>query len=425
MSRKKSILQNLVAFILVAGILAASSTALISPKRMVAEAAPSHITLTWTGDTRTTQTITWKTDVNTQAGQVQYWVLSSNKLGEQQALAAQVAKVDSNWGAFNVHTATLTGLQPGTRYAYKLGTDGSWSEQYQFTTAQAKPDRYKFLVFGDSQSVNYDVWRTTLHQAYQANSDAAFFVNMGDLVDVGQEYGQWYNWFNATHGVLEKIPVMPLVGNHETYVPGGKPAMPTLFTDQFKLPMNGPEGLKGQVYSFDYGDVHFVMLDTQIGEEGRFVPGMLEKQKKWLADDLAATKQQWKLVFVHRALYNNKAEGNAIVQAGFAPIIDQYHADIVFTAHDHVYAHTYPLYGGRAVGSSSAGTIYVATGRSGSKTYSDSIAKQWDEFFYNPLDEPNYLTVEVAGDSMTVKAFKQSGGLIDAWSITKKSRYNK
>lgn len=425
--RKKTVLHYLFFFILTVGILAVSLTGLISPGLMVAEAtaAPSHITLTWMGDARTTQTITWKTDANTQDGQVQYCELMSGKLGEMKTLAAQVERVDSNWGGFNVHTATLTELKPGTHYIYRVGSAESWSEQYHFTTAPVKTYRYKFLVFGDSQSVNYDTWRTTLHRAYQANPDAAFFVNMGDLVDVGQEYGQWYAWFNAAHGVIENIPCMPLVGNHEAYTPGGGFSMPTLFTDQFKLPTNGPEGLKGQVYSFDYGDVHFVMLDTQIGEEGRFVPGMLEKERMWLEDDLAATKQKWKLIFVHRALYNNKAQGNATIQAAFAPIIDKYHANIVFTAHDHVYAHTYPLYDGRAVDSPSRGTIYVATGRSGTKTYSDSISQGWNNFFYNPLEEPNYLTVEVEGNLLTVKAFSQSGGIIDVWNVAQQLGYNK
>lgn len=411
-------LRNLFIFILAAGILAVSS-ALILPGQRAAEAetAPSHITLTWADDARTTQTITWKTDVSMQEGQVQYWESTPLPFGEPHTLAAQAETVNSNWGQFYVHTATLTGLKPGTRYAYRVGSAENWSEQYHFTTAPAKAYRYKFLIFGDSQSVNYDIWRTTLHQAYQANPDAAFFINMGDLVDVGQEYGQWYDWFNAAHGVLENIPCMPLVGNHEAYAPGGRFAMPALFTDQFKLPMNGPDGLKGQVYSFDYGDVHFVMLDTQIGEEGRFIPDMLEKQKIWLENDLASAGQKWKLVFLHRAPYNNKAEGNSAIQAGFVPIIDKYHADVVFTAHDHVYARTYPLLGGKAVESPSQGSIYVATGRSGSKTYSDSIAKEWNNFFYNPLDEPNYLTVEVEGNLLTVKAFGQSGGLIDAWTL--------
>jgi hypothetical protein len=327
--------------------------------------------------------------------------------------------VNSNWGQFNVHTATLTGLKPGTRYLYRVGSADSLSEVYHFMTAPAKVHAYKFLVFGDSQSVNYDTWHTSLHEAYQANPAAAFFINMGDLVDVGEEYGQWYAWFNAAHGVLENIPCMPIIGNHEAYAPGAKFAKPKLFTEQFKLPLNGPDGLLGQVYSFDYGDVHFVMLDTQIGEEGRFIPDMLEKQKLWLEEDLAAAKTKWKVVFMHRALYNNKAEGNLSIRKAFAPIIDKFHADVVFTAHDHVYAHTAPLNGGEAVNSPANGTVYVATGRSGSKTYPSSIEREWNNFFYNPLDEPNYLTVEVKGNLLTVKAFHQSCGLIDEWSITK------
>ena len=379
--------------------------------------APSHITLTWSDDPKTTQTITWKTDVNTVEGQARYWMLTASRQDAVQTAPAQVEQINSNWGPFNLHTVKLTGLTPGAHYAYQVGAAENWSEQYAFVTAPIKPSRYRFLVFGDSQSVNYDTWRITLERAYLANPEAAFFINMGDLVDRGQEYGEWNAWFNATHGVLENIPCMPLVGNHETYAIGGGFSIPTLFTDQFKLPTNGPDGLKGQVYSFDYGEAHFVMLDTQIGEEGRFVPDMLEKQKVWLAADLAASRQKWKLVFVHRALYNNKRAGNVAIQNAFAPIIDQYHANVVFTAHDHVYARTYPLAHDAVTDNFQAGTIYIATGRSGSKTYPDSIDKEWNSFFYNPLDEPNYLAVDVDEQFLTVRAYRQSGGLIDEYRI--------
>lgn len=379
--------------------------------------APSHITLTWSDDPRTTQTITWKTDVKTVDGQVRYWLLTSSQQAVVKNASAQVEQIDSNWGRFNLHTAKLTGLTPGEPYAYQVGADADWSEQYVFVAAPAKSIRYRFLVFGDSQSVNYNTWRTTLDQAYLANRGAAFFINMGDLVDRGQEYGEWNGWFNAAHGVLENIPCMPLVGNHETYAIGGGFSMPTLFTDQFKLPLNGPDGLKGQVYSFDYGAAHFVMLDTQIGEEGRFAPDMLEKQKAWLAADLASSSQKWKLVFMHRALYNNKSAANAAIQKAFAPILDQYHANVVFTAHDHVYARTYPLAHDAVVDNAQAGTTYIATGRSGSKTYPDSIDREWNNFFYNPLDEPNYLTVDVDEQVLTVRAYRQSGSLIDEYRI--------
>ncbi|MBP2649422.1 MAG: metallophosphoesterase [Firmicutes bacterium] len=416
---KKKVLNNLFVFILIVGVLTVSLATIASTMPVAAKDVPSHIILTWTGDARTTQTITWQTDANTQDGQVQYWEVRPGHLGEQINLAAQVKTVVSNKGEFNVHTATITGLKPGTRYAYRIGIPGTWSQQAHFATAPVTGGEFKFLVFGDSQSINYDTWRTTLHNAYQANLDTAFFINMGDLIDMGQDYSQWDAWFNATQGVLENIPCMPVVGNHETYAPERRLAMPTLFTDQFKLPMNGPEGLKGQVYSFNYADVHFVMLDTQIDEEGRFVPDMLEKQKHWLEEDLATAGEKWKLVFVHKAPYNNKPNGNPTIRTGFAPIIEKYHADLVFTAHDHVYAHTYPMYNGMAVENPTKGTIYVATGRSGSKTYSTSIAKEWDDFFYNPLDEPNYLTVEVNDNILTVTAYRQNGGLIDKWSIVK------
>lgn len=417
--RKRTSLRYFAIFVLSMGLLL---TSFISTGQIVAEAeaVPSHITLTWTGDTQTTQTITWKTDVNTPEGQVQYHPLTPGIDGEFQTAAAQVERVDSNWGEFNIHTATLSGLKPGTRYVYRVGSPEAWSESYQFTTAPAKPAPYKFLVFGDSQSFNYDIWRTTLQQAHRNHPSAAFFINVGDLVDNGQEYGQWYDWFNAGHGVMETLPCMPVVGNHETYKPGGGTSLPILFTEQFKLPMNGPDGLKGQVYSLDYGDAHLAMLDTQIGEEGRFVPDMLEKEKAWLEADLAASKQKWKLVFVHKALYNNKAQDNSTIQAGFAPIIDKYHVDVVFTAHDHVYARTWPLYGGMRVSNFSEGTVYVATGRSGSKTYADSIPKGWNSFFYNPLTEPNYLVVEIQNDGLTVRAFSQNGQAIDSWNIIKK-----
>ena len=103
------------------------------------------------------------------------------------------------------------------------------------------------------------------------------------------------------------------------------------------------------------------------------------------------------------------------------PILDRYHVDIVFTGHDHALGRTFPLYGGEAVDSPAKGTIYVATGRSGTKTYRNNVANSHNEFFYNPLEEPNYLTVEVQGDSLTVKAFQQSGLLIDNWTIHKES----
>lgn len=409
-------------FFLVIVLVLSSSSTFLSTIAMGATAAPEHITLTWSADPKTTQTITWRTAAVTVGGQVQYAETINGHLFPEHAITivASVEALHTNIGDLAIHSALITGLKPNTRYVYRVGGPDGWSQPKYFTTAPAITQNFTFLVFGDSQSINYNVWGTTLHKAYQANYQAAFFANVGDLVDVGQDYAQWNSWFSAGRGVVDTIPVMPVTGNHEYYTPQRRQfTMPVLFTAQLKLPLNGPETLKGQVYSFDYGDVHFVMLDSQAGEQREFVPDMLEQQKVWLENDLQSTRKKWKIAFLHRPLYNNKPEDNDAIRKAFGPIFDKYHIDVVFTGHDHAYARTYPLYGGMVTASPVQGTIYVATGRSGTKTYPNVLAKEWHEFFYDPQDEPNYLVVAVSQTTLQVKAFKQSGVLIDNWVISK------
>ncbi len=403
-------------------ILLLSSAALLPAVAVTGpNASPDHITLTWSADPATTQTITWRTGTATVGGQAEYAeAVGFTAFPAGARAAAGIEVLRTNTGDMAIHSVTLTGLKPGTRYLYRVGTPEHWSEPRSFTTAATQVPGFKFLVFGDSQSINYGVWQATVRQAFQANRDAVFFTNVGDLVDVGQDYNHWEGWFSAALGVVDTIPAMPVAGNHESYTPERQFSKPVFFTAQFKLPPNGPEGLKGQVYSFDYGDVHFIMLDSQAGEQRQFEPDMLTKQSNWLQRDLMLTDKKWKIAFIHRPLYNNKPQPeDASLQRVFGPLFDQYHVDLVFTGHDHVYARTYPLQGGIAAGSPDGGTIYVASGRSGTKTYANTVAKDWNQFFLNPLAAATYITVETGGNSLRVSAFSQNGLLIDTWEISK------
>lgn len=385
---------------------------------------PDHVTLTWTQDPKTTQTISWRTDISTTVGQVRFGpdLTSADPNGRSSIAAALTNTLEITGSAVNVHSATLTGLTPGMRYRYQVGYGSVWSNVYNFRTESREPAPFKFLVFGDSQSIDYGTWRTTLQAAVRNNSDAAFFVNMGDLVDVGQDYGQWESWFAASAGVIESIPVMPLTGNHECYTPERRFSSPYFFTAQFALPGNGPEGMKRQVYSFNYGDVHFVMLDSQEGEQRRFLPDLLERQRQWLEEDLATTDRKWKVVFIHRPLYGNKPNGiNENLRRAFEGVLDKYQVDLVFTAHDHAYARTAPMYNNKdgEVRDFVGGAIHVTTGRTGSKTYDNVSEKTWNVFFHNPIAEPMYLSVKSAGDVLTVTAMGVSGQLIDDWTLVK------
>ena len=118
---------------------------------------PDHVTLTWTQDPKTTQTISWRTDTATTGGQVRFGQdLNNTDPNSRSAIsAALTSTLETTGGAVNIHSATLTGLTPGMRYRYQVGYGSSWSDTYTFKTESREPVSFKFLVFGDSQSIDY------------------------------------------------------------------------------------------------------------------------------------------------------------------------------------------------------------------------------------------------------------------------------
>ena len=383
---------------------------------------PDHITLTWTKDPATTMTVTWRTDPSAVKGFVEYQAGKGISTVAKQA-GADMRDFTTDLGASRLFTSTLVGLSPNTHYSYRVGDGKNWSAICSFRTADPETRAFKFLIFGDSQDPAlrgnpYESWRITVQNAYKTNPDAGFMINLGDLVDLGQRGAHWDAWFDAAKGVIDRIPEMPVSGNHESYG-SSDTRKPEYWAAQFVLPQNGPEDLKGQVYSFNYGPVHFVMLDSQQKEQKEY-GDIIKIQQKWLEADLAASKAAWNLVFFHKPPYEIKARRtNEDIKAGFCPIIEKYHADLVFNGHDHGVARTYPIHNGVLMQRPSQGTIYYIVGQSGGKTYGDIAKKAYDAYFYNPLDQPNYLVVEVGYERITVKVLLQDGTLLDTFFVDK------
>ncbi len=383
---------------------------------------PDHITLTWTGDSATTMTVTWRTDPSVASGIVQYQKGTKISADSRQA-KAEARDFATDMETSRLFTSTLVDLSPNTQYSYRVGNGNRWSDTYSFWTADPEIRAFKFLIFGDSQDPfireeAYGSWRETIQNAYKANPDAKFMINVGDLVDFGQQGAHWNAWFEAAKGVINRIPEMPVTGNHESYG-SWDTRKPEYWMAQFALPQNGPEGLRGRVYSFDYGPVHFVMLDSQ-QEEQKEYGDILEVQKAWLEADLAANTATWKLVFFHKPPYELKAmRPNDDIKKAFCPIIEKYHADLVFSAHDHGIARTPAINNGAFMERPSQGTIYYVVGQSGGKTYKDIEKKVYNTFFLNPLDQPNYLVIEVEDQRITVKTLMQDGTLVDTFFIDK------
>lgn len=396
---------------------------------------PDHITLTWSDDPCTTQTITWRTSTAASGGVAEYAELTGDTTDFKTVYATKeiftTAATDNHKGTENIFSVKLTGLKSGTQYVYRVGVGTYWSGMRTFTTESANTSDFKFLVFGDSQSGNsvvpdYAPWHKTVENAFSANKDAKFMVNMGDLIENGQSYIHWNNWFDAAKDVIDKIPEMAVQGNHETYDSGDySSTKPFYFVNQFKLPQNGPDGYKGQVYSYNYGNAHFAVLDSQEDEEAPGNDKFLQAQADWLDKDLSSSKAEWKFVFFHKTPYYNKAtRTNEAIKKIFDPVIEKHHVDVVFNGHDHGVSRTYAINNGKYYTDFSKGTVYYVTGRSGAKYYPDLSTKIWDAFFYDPNEMPCYETVQINNGKLTINVFKQDGTTVDSLVIDKDNPEN-
>lgn len=380
-----------------------------------------HLRQVITADSGTGRTVMW------QAGQALTAPLAEYRTadGELTAVPAQMAQLQTGGSTTYVYTAQLTGLTPGTVYEYRAGYEGSRTAWHSLQTDNG--GSFKALIFPDSQSSDYSGWRNLAQAAYEKNSDAAFFINMGDLVDNGYNMSQWRAWFNAVAPLAQSIPAAPVMGNHETYTLEWQVGMPTPYLTLFNLPANGSAN-QNQYYSFNYGDVHFAVLNAQIDEMEQFCPGLLEEQLAWLRRDLASDSSKWKIVLLHkdvlRYAFNDRPNSFDPATLQFTPlaqqlmpVFDEYGVDAVLTAHLHTYRRRVPL---KNFAPDAAGTTYILTGVAGSVRY----AGLWQQ---NPADaalapqpeDANYLTLEAAPDALTFKAFLPDGTEFDSVTITK------
>lgn len=380
----------------------------------------SNIRQVITADSTTSRTFMWQSDYAEENPVVEY-----RQAGDDDSLMQLPASSDafSNDGVTTyIHTAAVSDLKPGTAYEYRVGAGDKRSDWQSFHTAQGHD--FKALIFPDSQSSDYSVWAATAQPAWQRNQDAQFFINMGDLVDNGQDHYQWNAWFDVVGDMIARIPVVPLLGNHETYDKDWKVRMPEAYLHLFALPRIDREKYQNQFYSFDYGDVHFVVLNTQSQELADFEPSLDEDEVAWFKEDMAKTTKKWKIVLMHKdPLQYGFANRPQPREEGFSPegrlwmpLFDQYGVDAVLSAHLHTYRDRGHI---RNFQRDESGPLYLITGVAGNVQY-PGLWKQHslDEYVAPQPETDNYMTLEATDDSLTFRSFLPDGQLLEEKSIS-------
>jgi calcineurin-like phosphoesterase family protein len=283
--------------------------------------------------------------------------------------------------------ARLSGLDPDTIYCYELD---EWVAPVGFRSAPQPfaGARMRFVAFGDSGGAS----RVAVREA-MALLPFELMLHVGDIAYESGSIAELETKFFDTYAeLIAHLPIFPASGNHEYRTQDAAP-----YRQVFALPENGgPDGVE-RWFSFDWGDVHFVALDTeQVGA----------KQASWLERDLTDNGLPWTVVYMHKPAYSSGKHGSSLdVRQTFAPIFEQFGVQLVLAGHDHDYERMKIM----------GGVTYVVTGGGG---YS---ARRVGNNDFTALSEAtlHFVHGEVQGDEMLLRAINPSGDVLDSIRIAR------
>lgn len=374
-------------------------------------------------------------------------------------------------GAVANHDVLVTGLNPFQKYYYSIGYDGTTltggDANHFILTAKPAGDTTGFSawVIGDFGKGNSNQTNVkTAFEAYNKTNPVDFGIMLGDNVyDDGTQDEYQKKVFEGVWGfdsLFKFIQFYSTPGNHDynsiNRFDDPKDHRGPYF-DIFKAIEKGEAGgvpsNSKLYYSFDYGHVHFISLNSELFQWTGINNSPMEQ---WLKQDLQANKQPWTIVFFHQPPYSTGSHNSddfwqifmRNMRTRFTPIFEQYGVDVVFSGHSHAYERSYLIKGLTSNsglydpakhlvqgGSGNPdegtpyikqmggiGTLYNVVGNSGSNTSDDRLPARVHPIFYIRDGGSNVcgsLILEVRGSFLTGTYITAQGEIKDKYQIYK------
>lgn len=251
------------------------------------------------------------------------------------------------------HEIRIANLNPATKYFYGVGTDkgivaGNDANHFFVTSpADGQAGSYRFWVLGDSGTM--DAGAQTVRDSYMnfnGSRQTDLLLLLGDNAYwTGTDAEYQLALFNMYPEALRRTPVWSTLGNHDTGFLTDPPADLPYF-QMFSFPtqgeIGGPASGTEKYYSFNYGNVHFVSLDSMASSRAPGSP-MLQ----WLENDLASNTKPWVVVFFHHPPYSRGSHFSddelemTEMRANVVPILERFGVDLVLSGHSHSYERSY------------------------------------------------------------------------------------
>ena len=280
------------------------------------------------------------------------------------------------------------------------------------TSLQIKEQAFNFFVISDWG------WNGYKHQQEVADEmglvgesiEPKFIVSCGDNFQLSgvastQDPLWLKNFENVYTNLSLQVEWFPVFGNHDYK---GNTQAEIDYTN-----ISRRWRMESHYYSFvrkinDSISARFIFLDTPpLVDEYYKKPGYLDvfkqdsaKQIKWLSEELANSKEQWKLVFGHHPIYSaSKTHGNTPdMIRKVRPLLEKYNAQIYFCGHDHDF---------QLLEDKNRSVDYIVTGTGGEPRPAST-----NDLSVFSKSAPGFSLVSFSGDSIKVNFVDAKGELL-------------
>jgi hypothetical protein len=260
------------------------------------------------------------------------------------------------------HEVLIDGLNEHTKYYYTIGNHKKLffedDPTYYFITSPGS--HYKEIVriwaigdFGTGDDIPKRVKKGYMKYSRDKHTDVWLMLG-----DIAYFYGSQSNFqrgvFDGTYKwMMRNTVIWPTPGNHDMRSADSQFGTGPYY-DIFTIPKNGeaggvPSG-KEAYYSFNYGDIHFISMDSE--DTPRDKDG---EMAKWLRKDLENDSHKWKIAYFHHPVYTKGSHDSdrdadskgrlKEMRENFLPILEEHGVDLVLNGHSHIYERSYLLKG--------------------------------------------------------------------------------
>lgn len=314
---------------------------------------------------------------------------------------------------FMRNVASLKGLKPDTKYAYRI--NGDTATRYFHTapadgcfTAAIISDFHCYPPIPGRQRAAMEML-----DALRGVSEEDFdmIIHLGDICAWGGSYSFWRQLYDEPY--FKNYAWAGLNGNHDDMDRTGKKNSNQFFKNANAAPLNGYEGQGGVCYYFKYGDALFIALNSEAmrTDEG------LARARAWVEKTLKKEKAKYVVVMEHYQWFFGQS-GKDSQYPRWRELFDKYGVELALGGNNHRYVSTPPLRDGHVV-APGQGTVYIQTPSSdddrgeaiGELEYNaDIIKERWAEGPHTV----GAMLMQVTPESMTLTLYDRHGNVVDS-----------